>query len=405
MNFVFEAKKDPASIVKGSVTAETLESAVRKVSGMGYYLLSIDEESAEGRNGSSAFGRFFFRRVGLKPLVGFTRQLSDLLESGLTLVKSLELLSEQTENRHFKAAIVDVRSRCMDGHPLSEALSRHPRLFSNLYTSLVRSGEASGTLEGLLSRLADFQEKQLDIRARIRAALAYPILMTVVGLATIGVLVVFVIPKIMGMFQDLNQTLPLPTMILLNVSLVLTRYAWLWGLLLFLGVSAFLNFYKTERGRVAVDPLKLSLPVAGKLILKIEIARLSNTLATLLSNGVPILDALQIATETVSNRMIRRELEAAHDSVKGGAGLAQSLSGSKIFPKTVLNMIAVGEESGKLEKALFRISEIYDREADNAVKIMVSLLEPALILVLGLAIGFIVVSMLLPIFEISFLGD
>ena len=326
------------------------------------------------------------------------------MESGLTIVKALDILQNQTANKRLKRVIADVRDFCIDGNSLSSALARHPHVFSNLYVSMVRSGETGGALEKILKRLSDFSEKQLDIQTKIRTALAYPILMSVVGCITIIVLVTFVIPKIMVMFSDLGQALPIPTLILLNISNIIKNYWWLIISAIFVIILGTIKIYGTQEGRAALDRLKLSLPMAGQLMNKVEIARFARTLATLLNNGVPILESLKVVSESIDNVIIKQEVLNAYTGVREGSSLAKAFSNSRIIPLTVTNMIAVGEEGGHLERSLLKVAESHERESDEAIKIMMSLLEPALILVLGVIVGFIVISMLLPIFEINFLA-
>lgn len=399
--FVYEAKSGPKDIVKGTLLAENKATAVHKVSQMGYYILSLEEEGQSLNE--PAHKSIFSERISTSDIATFTRQLSDLLEAGITISKALDILQSQAENKKLKRVILDIRDFCISGNPLSSALLRHPKVFSNLYVNMVRSGETGGMLEGILKRLSDFNEKQLDIQTKVRTALAYPVLMVVVGITTITVLITFVIPKMMGLFADFGQALPLPTQILLGISFAIQRYWFLFIIFFVALVLAIKNIYKTSEGRAAIDSLKLKLPVMGNLIKKLEIARFSRTLATLLENGVPILSSLNIVLDTMGNAIIKADVEKAQTAVKEGASLAQGLSSSKVIPLAVINMIATGEEGGHLEKSLLKVAEGYDRESDEAIKIMMSLLEPVLILTLGMIVGFIVISMLLPIFEINFI--
>jgi len=401
--FIYTAKKSPTEIKEGIIVADNKASAIRKVSDMGYYLLTIEESVKSGNHaGRAPLG--FSGKASLKDIANFTRQLSDLLESGITIVKALDILHNQTEKIRLKEVILDVRDFCVDGHSLSEALARHPAVFSNLFVSMVKSGETGGALDKILKRIADYNDKQLEVQTKVRSALAYPILMSLVGVLTVVVLLTFVIPKMVSMFGDLGQNLPLPTLVLITISNAVKNYWWLAmasGFVLFF----FLNrLYKLKEGRFAVDKFKLSMPIFGPLIKKIEIARFARTLSTLLENGVPILESLHVVSNTVNNAVIKEEIEKAATYVKDGSSIARAFSKNTAMSPLVVNMIAVGEESGRVEKSLAKVAEGYDREADAAIKVMMSLLEPALILVLGLVVGFIVISMLLPIFEINFLA-
>lgn len=401
--YAYKAKKGPSEVEEGIIVADNKTSAIQKISDMGYFLLSIDESIASGR-GQGRDASFFQRRVSLKDITNFTRQISDLLESGLTIVKALDVIHNQTENKQLKRVVSDIRDYCVDGHPLSEALGRHPRIFPNLFVSMVRSGETGGALDNILKRLSDFSDKQLDVETKVRSALAYPILMAVVGCLTVVVLLTFVIPKMVGMFGDLGQNLPLPTVILIAISGGMRRYWWLAASFAFVAYFFISRIYSTEEGKKSIDTFKMNLPIFGPLIRKIEIARFARTFSTLLSNGVPILESLRVVSYTVNNALIRSEIDKAAALVKDGSNLANAFSKSSIIPPLVVNMIAVGEESGRVDKSLAKVAEGYDRESDAAIKVMMSLLEPLLILLLGLVVGFIVISMLLPIFEINFLA-
>ncbi len=401
--FIYKAKKNPSDIVEGMIVADNRTSAIQKISTMGYYLISIDEYIKSKDILKGGIG-IFQGRISLKDVTNFTRQLSDLLESGLTVVKALGLLRDQAENKKLKDIISDIRDFCIDGNPLSGALAKHPEIFSNLFVSMVKSGETGGALENILKRLADFNEKQLEIQTKIRSALAYPILMSIVGGITIIVLLTFVIPKMISMFGDLGQNLPIPTLILISISDAIKNYWWLILSVIFAASFIFMRLYNSKEGRFAIDNFKLNMPIFGALIKKTEIARFAETLATLLQNGVPILESLNVVSDTVNNAVIKRQIKKVSTYVKDGTDMSYGFSKSSVIPPLVVNMIAVGEESGRVEKSLFKVAESYERESDAAIKVMMSLLEPILILVLGLIVGFIVISMLLPIFEINFLA-
>lgn len=400
--FFYEAKNGPKEVVKGTISADNKSAAIQKISQMGYYLLSLVEEE-EALKAAQSYKTFFSRGINLKEITDFTRQLSDLLEAGITIAKALDILQSQTANKRLKKIISDIRDFCVSGNPLSNALSRHPKVFSKLYVSMVRSGESGGMLEGILRRLSDFNEKQLEIQTKIRTALAYPILMAVVGFSTIVVLITFVMPKMVVMFADFGQALPLPTQILLFISSAIRNY---WFIILIFLAALFMalrKIYDTAEGKLTIDRFKLNFPIIGQLVKKVEIARFTRTLATLLENGVPILDALNIVLDTVESAPIKKDIEKAYSAVREGASLAHGLGASSIIPPAAINMIAVGEESGHVEKSLLKVALGYERESDESIKIMMSLLEPILILTMGAVVGFIVISMLLPIFEMNFL--
>ncbi len=400
--FIYKAKRNPVDVIEDTIIADNKTSAVQRISNMGYYLLSIDEYLKSRDTYKESGG--LRKRVSLKCITNFTRQLSDLLEGGLTIVRALGVLQKQTENRRLKEVIADIRDYCIDGNSLSAALARHPDIFSNLFVSMVHSGETGGALENILRRLADFNEQQFEIQTKVRSALAYPALMAVIGGITIVVLLTYVIPKIGAMFSDLGQNLPLPTLILIGLSDIIKNYWWVIIGSLLGAAFIFTRIYRTRKGRFAIDKFKLNARLWGNLIKKVELARFSRTLGTLLNNGVPILESLRVVSRTVNNSVIREDISRISAYVREGLSLAESLSRSAVIPDFVVNMVAVGEEGGQVEKSLFKIAESYERETDAAIKIMMSLLEPALILGLGLIVGFIVIAMLLPIFEINFLA-
>ncbi len=293
--FIYRAKKDPLQTIEDTIIAENRISAISKLSSQGYFLLSIDEY-LKSEESSYKQGGISRRRISLKDITNFTRQFSDLLEGGLTVVKALEILQHQAQNKRLKEVIADIRDFCLDGKSLSEGLAKHPEIFSHLFVSMVRSGESAGALENILKRLTDFFEQQFEIQTKLRSSLAYPALMAIVGSITIIVLISYVIPKIAVMFKDLGQNLPLPTLILMAASDIARSYWWL----ILAGVCAviffFLRLSKTKKGRLALDGFKLSLHVFGNLIKKIELARFSRTLATLLNNGVPVLESLKVVS-------------------------------------------------------------------------------------------------------------
>ena len=401
--FTYRAKRGPKEEVSGSIEAENKNAALHRLTAMGYFPISIEQEDIE----RSALRRnpfLYFRKVSIRDLSIFTRQLSDLLEAGLPLIRALSVLQKQTGNRFLQSVIADLRDSVQDGNPLSASLQKHPRIFSGLYVSMVKSGETGGSLENVLLRLAEFQESQDELNATVHRAMAYPALMATVGTITILVLITFVIPKIVSMFQELNQTLPLPTVILLNISYSIQNFWWILvggGLLIYFG---FIRIARTHEGKLIIDRFKLSFPIMGQLILRAEIARFTRTLSTLLNNGVPILEALSVVINIMENETLKEDAKVAQREVREGASLAKGLGKGSYFPVFVNNMIAVGEEGGALEKALLKVAISYEREVDKTVKVLTSLLEPVMILTMGLIIGFIVIAMLLPIFEISFIA-
>jgi len=403
-NFRYKAKDSRKEMITGILEAETEQEALAKLSQRGYFPLSIEREevSSEGPTDSLSLG--FFTRIRRRDITLFTRQLADLLESGLPLMRALDVLWEQTENRRLQQILSDLASRVRDGKSFSDALAFYPRVFSNLYVSMVRSGEVGGLLSEVLARLADFGEKEEELRAKVRAALAYPILILFVGMATVAVLLIFVVPKLVSLFQEVGQILPLPTRILVELSQGLAYYWWVVLSMVVLSVFLLRRGRLSQGVRLAIDGVKLRIPVWGSLVKKVEIANFARSLATLLSHGVPILQAMQVVVQATENELLRGEFERIGEQLKGGTTLSQEIRRGRMFPALVTNMVAVGEEAGNLERSLFKIADTYEREADRAMKLMTSLVEPVMILVMGSIVGFIVIAMLMPIFQIDLLA-
>lgn len=358
---------------------------------------SIHDESAE-RGGISGL----FRRVSLQDLTVMTRQLATLIGAGLPLVPSLSALIAQIGNHLLRAAVVRIREEVNEGNSLTQSLSHFPRIFPPFYINMVRAGEASGTLNLVLERLADFQEGQQAMRNKIRSALAYPIFMFFIGSGVLLFLVTFVVPNITSIFREMNQTLPAITVFLIVVSGFLKSFWWIIAAVL--GLSSFGLQYaikKTETGRYFLDRIKLNMPIFGTLNRKIAVARFSRTLGNLLQSSVPLLAALEISRNVVDNCLVADEIKRAAKDVEEGQSLSTPLSRNKFFPPIAVEMISVGEQSGNVEKMLFKVADAYEKEVEANIVMITSLLEPVMILVMGAVVGFIVVSILLPIFEMN----
>lgn len=394
--YIYKAKKGPDEIIEGTITAESPNAVIVRLSEQGYFPVSITEE---GKGKTSAPAKKV--RISQKDVGIFTRQLADLLEGGLTLHQALDTLVKQTENKTFSRIIQEIRDKVREGNPLSFTMEGYPKVFTPIYVNMVRSGEAGGMLDSVLVRLAEFSDREQELRSRVRSALTYPFFLGSFGIITICVLVVFVVPKLTGIFSDFGQTLPLPTRILMAVSHFMAGWWWLIAVFFILTVFILRQQNRSPEGKLIIDRLKLRFPVLGRLILIGDLARFSRTLSALFESGVPILKSLAIVTDTVTNEVIRRELGIVHEKISKGASLGVSLEGSKHFPFFMINMIKVGEKGGAVEKALLKISNSYDREVERITRVFTTLLEPMLIITLGLVVGFIVVSMLLPIFNIN----
>jgi general secretion pathway protein F len=342
-----------------------------------------------------------FSRVTPGELSAATRQLSILLGAGVTLVASLDTLISQMTNPALKRVLAQIKESVNEGKDLAFSLSQHPKVFSPIYINMVRAGEASGSLDLVLDRLAEFSEHQQALKGRIRAAMAYPIFMSCVGALILFFLVSFVVPNITKVFADLKQTLPLITVVLIGASDFLKSF-W-WAVVVGLGGCLVLlrQLTRTTKGRYVWDEFKLRLPVFGIINVKIAMARFGRTLGSLLQNGVPLLTALQIVRNIVNNVLIAEVIDHAVEEIEKGKSLANSLAQSRWFPPIPVQMIAVGEQSGELENMLNKVADIYEKEVESQTMAMTSMLEPFMILFMGLVVGFIVISILLPIFEMN----
>jgi len=343
-----------------------------------------------------------WERVSAADIAVFTRQLSTLLGAGMPLVPSLSILIRQAKEGPFKKTIAQIREQVNEGKSLTEAMSAFPKIFPPFYLNMVRAGEASGTINLVLERLADFSESQQELMGKIKSAMYYPFVMLFVGTFVIFYFMAFLVPKITSTFEDMHQTLPMITVILIAVSRFLKNFWWLILIVLAAGVIAVRYLKKaTDAGRRVWDNLKIKLPVFGKINRKIAIARFCRTLATLLQSGVPLLAGMEIVRNIVNNVHIGDAIEKAARDLEEGKGLSGPLTKSGLFPPLVTEMIAVGEQSGTLERMLNRVAAAYETEAQTDVAKMTSLLGPLMVIFMGLIVLFIVVSILLPIFEMN----
>ncbi len=399
--YKYNAKKGPEDIITGTIEAVSEKEAIEKISRMGYVPMRIEEYNPPVQASHTPSKSLISGRVGSRHITVFSRQLASLLKSGVPILSSINIISEQSENSRLKGVLKDIHDLIKDGATFSSTLLRYPRIFSPLYVALVRSGEDSGTLPEALLRVSDYRTKQEEMLSRFRMAAAYPILMGIVGIATIAFMLTFVMPRLAGIFTNMGQQLPAPTRILISISQHL-RQSWFWIILIFaLAVVIISRQAKTTAGKFFFSLLKLRTPVFGALTLKAELSRFSRTMEILVKSGIPILKAIDISTPVLNNEIIKKQLRQSYTELEHGASFGRSLKSSKLFPLFMTNLIIVGEESGKLDEALAEVANSYEKETDEAVKAAATLMEPLMILTMGLIIGFIVVAMLLPIFEIN----
>jgi type IV pilus assembly protein PilC len=402
--FKYTARNNLGKMIEGVIEAQVQRSAIDRLRSQKYTVMTLNEVKASA-NGSF-MDRFnpFKGSIKSKDLVIFSRQLATLVSAGVPIVQGLNILAEQIESPAFKKVIAGVRTDIESGVAIADALKKHPKAFSELYVSMIRAGETGGVLDTILERLSGYLEAAEELKSKVKGAMVYPVVVCGVASSVTLFLMVGVIPTFKKVFASFGQEMPLPTRILMQISEVLTSHILVilaMPVLIFIAVS---RWYKTESGREAIDRLVIKLPVMGDLIKKVSVSKFTRTLGTLIKSGVPILQALDTVAKTSGNRVIENTIQSARESIREGEKIADPLKASGVFPPMVLQMISVGEETGNLETMLTKIADFYDGEVDTAIKAMTSLIEPAVICVMGVIIGGIVICMFLPIFEMSSLA-
>jgi type IV pilus assembly protein PilC len=397
-SYAYRVRDREGKMAAGSMEAESEEAVVSRLRQLGYAPISIEAEKGAGFKAEVRLPGS--GRVKLKDLAVFSRQFATMINSGLSLLRALTILGEQTSNRRLGEVIVQVRAEVEKGSSLSAALAKHPKVFNRLYVSMVRAGEIGGFLDQVLVEVAETFEKEVTLRGKIRSAMTYPVVVFAMVLLIVSAMLVFIVPTFAGLYESLGGTLPLPTRMLISASNGMRRFF----LLIVLGLVGLAFAYKrwraTPAGRYRLDQFKLKVKVFGPLFHKSAISRFSRTLATLIRTGVPILQALEIVAETVNNGVISRAVRDVQDSVREGESLATPLSKHPVFPAMVVQMMAVGEETGALDIMLSKVADFYDQEVEAAVASLTSMIEPILIAVMGAAVGGMVIALYLPLFNI-----
>jgi len=398
--YTYTARAKDGKKQKGTLTAETRQALNTMLQSRGLTPISIQEASAAARPGLGK--RRLGRKVKTTELLIFTRQLSTIVSAGLPLLQGLDILAEQTDDPNFAAVIENVGQDVESGESFSNSLTKYPRVFPDLYVSMVRAGEAGGDLDGVLLQLADYLETTEELKRRIKSAMTYPVVAFSMILLIAAGLIVWVVPQFAEIFSSFGRQLPAPTRALIATSEILRSWKALIFVAAFIAAIIGAKFYsKTPIGRLNLDMLKLRVPVFGALLRKVAISRFARTLSTLTRSGVPILQALEIVERTSGNEVFARAVRNAGDSVRSGETLADPLERCQQFPRMVTRMIAVGEKTGALEGMLMKISDFYDSEVKAAVDSMTSLIEPILIMMMGLVVGSIVVALFMPILQLS----
>lgn len=398
--FFYKATTLDGKLLQGSLDAADEKAVSERLQQMGYLPIQIGTQ-APVQGTAIAWSMLRRNRVSRKHLLLFTRELSTLLQSGSPLDRSLTLLIELTDNPALKSVVREVSKDLKSGKSFSEALAAHPKVFPKLYVNMVRAGEMGGFLNEVCERLAQFLEASENLRTTIVNAMIYPALLTVVGIFSIVILMAFVIPKFTQIFQDMGRALPLATVILMNVSSFTTHYGWMVVIGLILLIWAWRQSLQNPATRLAWDRGILRWPVLGDLFLKIEVARFARTLGTLLQSAVPMMQAFGVVREIVGNAALAQKLEAVGAGIKRGEGVAKPIRQAGLFPPLMTHLLEVGEETGKLDAMLLQVGDIYDGEVRTALKNLLALLEPSIILLMGLIIGMIVLSILSAILSIN----
>lgn len=400
--YSYKATDTFGKIVNGSLEASDEKSVAARLQDMGYIPIRISESGKKSGNlGLNVNILSVFRRISAKDVMRFTQDLSALLKAGLPVDKALSMLISVSENTKFQDVIREILKSVESGTYLSDAMAKYPNLFSDFYVNMIRAGEAGGVLEPVLERLGIFLENSQDLKDYIKSALIYPVFLVFVGGISIIILMTFVIPKFSVIFADMGQAIPASTRFLLELSEVLRLYWWI--MLAGAGLAVFLirQYAGTRAGRLMMDTYKMKMPVMGGLVKKIEVARFARTLGTLIKSGVPILQALDLVRNIITNKVIAGTMHSIHERVKEGERLSRPLADAGIFPSLAVQMITVGEETGRLDEMLLRVAENYEKVVRDIVKRLISLLEPVMILVMGIVVGFIVISMLMAIFSMN----
>lgn len=394
--FIYKARNLAGRRVKGDLDAPSRELAESVLKKRGYTHLKVKPKPKDILEGT-----FLEGSVSSRDMVIFSRQFATMINSGVPILQALQIMCEQTENKKLRRKLYEIRTDVESGSSLYEALSKHKDVFDDLYTNMVNAGETGGVLDVVLTRLAEYIEKAANLKAKVKGAMIYPIVVSVVAIAVVTIILLFVIPTFEKMFADFGGALPLPTQIVINLSRwVKINLGWL-VLGIIAAAVAFNLFYRWEKGKRIVDRWLLFIPVFGPLLRKVAVARFSRTFSTMMASGVPILYALEIVAKTAGNKTIELGVLEARKSIAEGQTLAEPLDATGVFPPMVVHMISIGESTGTLDSMLAKIADFYDDEVDVAVSTLTSLIEPVMIVFLGVVVGGLVVSMYLPIFKIA----
>lgn len=396
-HFRYKVKRGPTDVLTGEVEADSQRAAVSHLRSLGYFPISVEEQ--EG--GNKDVLKDAFVRVRLKDRNIFLRQLANLMESGMSLTRALTTMTKQTANPKMNRIIRELQESVQKGSSFAEAMEGHPKVFSSIHVNLVRAGETGGMLEEVLWRLVEFGEQEEELKGKAISALIYPIFLLCIGSIAIFILVSFVFPKFIAIFDDFNASLPWPTVVVMSFCEFMGNFWWAVIIAFGAAIFAFASYARSEKGRRRLDKVWLKIPVVGSVIQRYEMAKFARTLGTLFDNGVPVLTSLRITADTLGNTAIADEVQVIQHGVTEGDSISESMDSLKHFPPMVTSMVAIGEEGGRLGAVTKRIADAYDIEVERAVGAMAALFEPILIVIMGVIIGFLVIAMLLPMLTLS----
>ncbi len=391
--YAWKGKNRLGEVQEGVLVSDSRDAAAATLKRNGLDVMNLRTMSAEGTRG--------FGKVPPKALAIFTRQFSVMIDAGLPLVQCLEILGAQQDHKAFQRIIEAVRDDVEKGTTLQAALSKHPKAFNDLYVNMVGAGESGGILDIILQRLSIYIEKAVKLTSKVKGAMTYPVAVITIAMAVVAIIMVKVIPIFSSMYDSLGSKLPFATQVCIMISNALINYSWLIVICIVLLTIGLRQFYKTPVGRLQIDTLMLRVPIIGDILRKVAVARFCRTLGTLISSGVPILEGMDITAKTAGNMVVQNAILKSRDAVEQGRNISTPLAETKVFPPMVVQMVGVGEATGALDAMLAKVADFYEDEVDNAVANLTSLMEPIMISILGGIIGFIVVAMYLPIFNLA----
>ena len=400
--YIFKARTPAGKEISDVIEASSPAEVIEKLRNLKYFVIEVKQQKESFLKNIVSKIPFLKKKVKSSEITIFSRQLATLVSSGIQLVQGLSILEEQFESPTFRKIIRAIRSDIEAGVSISEAIGRHPDVFSELYVGMIHAGEVGGILDQVLDRLATYLESSEALKSKIKSAMMYPIIVTIVAIGAAIIMLTMVVPRFAALFAEMGAKLPAPTLMLVNISNFLKKWIWLFVLVGVAAVIIFRRIYKTSyKFALKVDSMLLKLPIFGDVIRKTVIARVTRTLGTLLHAGVPILQALETVAKTAGNKLVERTILEARDAIREGERVAEPFKKSDVFPPMVIQMIAVGEETGALDTMLAKIADFYDREVSDAVEGLAGVIEPLIIVFLAVVVGGMVVAMYLPMFEIT----